>query len=223
MPTVNLTAQQQATIDTANKTLADAQKAYDSALNNFNSVKDNFCNQGWWSYLNNCDIRNAQSKTLNTTLAIAQGVVIIGQVANLINGWTQKRWDKPSSCQNAIDKGIILKWECHSGTGDCKSKDGCNNRVNQYNDKLSNYYSSLTTVGGAGDLLNSAKDNLNTVLDAIAKDPTTGANAGIINHEIDVQKSKDTIKWLFFGLAAVIIVGGAILIGMRVLSGRASA
>lgn len=221
MPSVTLTPQQQASIDAANAILAEAQKGFDNALSNFNSAKDNFCNGGWWNYLTNCDVKNAQSKALTTTLTL----VSLGTfgIPSIINNWTQKKWEKPTSCQNAIDKGILLKWDCDRGTGDCKSVDGCNNRVNQYNEKLTLINNAAVAVEGEKTKLQSAKDNLNTVLDAIAKDPTTSANAAIINNQIAAQKQKDMLKWLFFGLAAVLIVGGAIWIGMKVLGGKSAA
>lgn len=223
MPQVSLTSQQQASVDAANAILATAQKGYDSAISTFNAAKNEFCNNGWWNYLTDCDIRNAQSKTLTTSLSISSIITLGIPVASIINNWTQKKWAKPSSCQDAIDKGVLLTWDCQHGTGDCQKKDTCNNKVADYNSHLSAYYNAATVVDGAKRSLQSAKDNLNTVLDAIAKDPTTGANEAIINNQIDAQKSTDMIKWLFFGLAAVAIVGGAIFIGMRVLSGRASA
>ena len=221
MPTVSLTAQQQAQVDAANKVLSDAQGSYDGAIANFNSYKNQFCD-GWWNYLTNCDVKNAQSKALNAGLA-ASAVVTFGvPVASILNNWTQKKWEKPSSCQNAIDKGPLLSWDCDRGTGDCISVSGCNNRVNQYNAKLNDIYSAALAVDGEKAKVQSAKDNLNTVLAAIANDPAHKANVDIIDKEIDAQKQKDIVKWIFFGLAAVIIVGGALYIGTRMI-GRGGA
>lgn len=220
MPQVNLTPQQQASIDAANVILANAQKDFDNALSNFNAAKDNFCNGGWWNYLTDCDVKNAQSKALTTSLTVVS--VALAGLPSIINNWTQKKWAKPSSCQDAIDRGILLKWDCDRGHGDCVKSSGCNDRVKQYNDKLTLINNAAVVVEGEKQKLQSAKDNLNTVLDAIAKDPTTNANANIINNEINAQKQKDMIKWLFFGLAAVVIVGGAIFVGMKVLGGRSA-
>lgn len=223
MPSVSLTPQQQASIDAANVVLATAQKGYDNAIANLSSVKDNLCNAGWWSYLTNCDVKNVQSKALNVSLTLAYLSGPYGIAANVINNWTQKRWEKPSSCQDAIDKGIIVTWECHRGTGDCIRKEGCDNRVNEYNAKLNGYYSAATQVDGAKAALQSAKDGLTTALNAIAADPTVVANQNIITTQIDAQKQKDMIKWAFFGLATVIIVGAAIFIGMKLLKGKSAA
>lgn len=217
MPTVNLTPQQQAQVDSANQTLAVAQGSYDGAINNYNALKADFCNNGWWNYLTNCDVKNAQSKALNVGLA-GLSVWTFG-VPSIVNNWTQKKWEKPSSCQNAIDKGILLTWDCDRGKGDCISSKGCNDRVGQYNAKLIGISNAASAVEGEAAKLKSAKDNLSTVLDAIAKDPTVQGNIDIINKGIDAQKQKDMIKWLFFGLAAVLIVGGAIWIGMKTLRG----
>lgn len=221
MPTVNLTPQQQASVDAANKVLADAQASYDKALSNFNAVKSNFCG-GWWNYLSNCDIRNADSKALNAALAYAW-TNPFGIAANVLHNWTQKKWTPPSSCDDAIQKGTIVTWECHTGKGDCKSKSGCNDRVGEYNAKLDGIYAAANALDGEKVKIKSAKENLDAVLDAIAKDPTVSANANIINNEINAQKQKDMIKWAFFGLAAILIVGGAIWLGMKVLRGGGSA
>ena len=99
---------------------------------------------------------------------------------------------------------------------DCCDKDSCESKVSTYNDSLSVY-------NAANNGYNTAKNNLKAVLDAIAADPTTQANANIIIEGIQADKSKDMIKWLFFGLAAVLIVGGAIWVGMKVIRGGAAA
>lgn len=216
MPTVSLTAQQQSQVDAANQTLASAQAGYDKALSNFNAVKANFCD-GWWNYLTNCDVKNAESKALTTSLSL------LSPLGLAIHNWTQKKWEKPSSCQNAIDKGILLKWDCDRGKGDCKEVSGCNDRVNEYNAKLNGITNAAVQLDGASKLVQSAKDALNAVLDFIAKDPTVKNNKDLADKEIDAQKQKDMIKWLFFGLAAVLIVGGAIYIGTRMIKGGASA
>lgn len=96
---------------------------------------------------------------------------------------------------------------------DCCKESTCTERVNTYNTAIGVYNATKVNY-------ETAKDNLKSVLDAIAKDPTVGVNAGIIVKEIDAQKSKDMIKWAFFGLTAVIIVGAAIFIGMRMVGGR---
>lgn len=213
MPTVQLTPQQQASVDAANQVLAQAQANYDKALANFNSVKNNFCNDGWWHYLTDCDVRNAQSKVLDNPFTIY----------GVISGWTQKKWEKPSSCQEAIDKGILLTWDCDRGKGDCKSVSGCNDRVGQYNAKLEGYYSASGQLHGASLQVQSAKDNLNTVLDNIGKDPTVKANENLLKDELDAKQSKETLKWIFFGVATILIVGAAIWIGSRMVKGGASA
>lgn len=209
MPTVSLTPQQQASVDAANQVLANAQSVYDKALANFNSVKNNFCNDGWWHYLTDCDVRNAQSKVLDNPFTIV----------GVISGWTQKKWEKPSSCQEAIDKGILLTWDCDRGKGECKSVKGCNDRVGQYNAKLEGYYSASGQLHGASLQVQSAKTNLETVLANIAKDPTVQGNVDLANAEIEAKKQKELVKWAFFGLAAVIIVGEAIWIGTKLLKG----
>lgn len=222
MPTVSLTPQQQATVDAANKVLSDAQAGYDGAINNYNAIKNDFCNN-WWNYLTDCDIKNAQSKALTTALnasAIATGFV---PVLSILNNWTQKKWEKPSSCQNAIDRGPLLKWDCDRGKGACVSVKGCNDRVGQYNGKLQDIYSAAIAVEGQLAKVTSAKENLNTVLDSIGKDPTVKINEGLIKDELDAKQAKERLKWLFFGLAAVLIVGGAIWIGMRMLKGGSAA
>lgn len=217
MPTVSLTAQQQATVDAANKVLADAQATHDGALANYNAARANFCGN-WWNYLTNCDIRKADSRALNQALAVA-ATTPAGVIANIIHNWTQKSWAKPTSCQEAIDKGVLISWECHRGSSPCISKEGCNDRIADYNRELNKVYGTASALDGAKGTLSSAKDNLAVVLDAIAKDPTVQGNVDIINKGIDAQKQKDMIKWAFFGLAAVLIVGGAIYIGTRMLKG----
>lgn len=99
---------------------------------------------------------------------------------------------------------------------DCGKQSTCKDRVTQYNDKISIY----NTAKSNYDL---AKSNYDAVMAEISKDPTVAANTSIINSEIDAQKSKDNVKWLFFGLAAVLIVGGAIFIGVKLLGGRSAA
>lgn len=217
MPSLQLTPSQQAAIDAANKTLADAQAAYDKQLAIFNSVKDNLCNQGWWQYLTDCDVRNVQSTATRLLVSFS------GPLGWLINEGAQKKWTKPSSCKDAIEKGIILKWECKVGHGNCIKKEGCNDRVKQYNEKLQGYYSAAQQLEGASLLVQSAKTNLTAVVEGIQKDPTVQANADIIKNEENQEASKKRLNIIFFGLAALLIVGLAVYFGAKVFKAGASA
>lgn len=70
--------------------------------------------------------------------------------------------------------------------------------------------------------LDSAKANLDKVLDAIAKDPTIAANQSILEEEVRGEKNKEVVKWLFFGAAVILIVWAAIKIGSRMFGRTAT-
>lgn len=192
MPQVSLTPQQEATIAAANKELANAKVALDSATTEANSRLGD---------LNRCNC--GKGKLIIKTSGYSAGtcVPLTSQVSfpNLAD---------PSKC---IDAPKI-----NNCTTDCCEKSTCKNRAVAYNNSIAAY-------NGAKSNYDTAKNNLDIVLAAIDKDPAVHENANIINNEINAQKQKDMIKWLFFGLAALVIVGGAIYIGTRVLGTRSAA
>lgn len=185
MPSVNLTPQQQATIDAANAKLASAKSALDAATSDAQSRLGD---------LNRCNC--------------GKGKRIGGMCTPLKTKYEFPNLGNISDC---VESPNINK--CRT---DCCEQDTCKQRVTTYNNSISVYNAAKTNFS-------TAQANLQSTLDAIAKDPTIDANAGIINNEIAAQKSNDNLKWLFFGLAAVIIVGAAIFIGIKVLKGGASA
>lgn len=214
MPNTLLTPQQQALVDGANAVLAAAQKEYDAAISNFNALKNDFCNGGWWNTLGKCDIRNAQTKAWKWTVG-ASSILLAGLPA-LINNWTQKRWTPPTSCQEALDNGILTSWECHRQSGgDCVKKETCDTRVNDYNRRLNDIYNAMPAIDGANNKVQSAKQNLKNVLDGIAADPTTAGNIAANTAAVAGDKKAQMIKWLLFGLIALVIISGAIFLVVR--------
>lgn len=117
---------------------------------------------------------------------------------------------------------------CVSGCKDCGGAGAqqihtCQSRVAQFNNDYNSWYGYQSTVTAKLADYNAAKENLTVALNAISKDPTTAANTDIINNQINATKSKDMIKWLFFGLTAALIVGAALFIGIKMLGGRNAA
>lgn len=186
MPTVSLTPQQQATIDAANKVLAQAKSALDSATSSAND---------YLAALNRCYCGKGHT------------TVYGGKCAPLDSKVTFPNLASPDNCHHAADINTLIT--------DCGEQTTCKQRVSDYNDRIATYNAALANY-------KTAKDNLQATLDAISKDPTVAANTDIINNQINAQKSKDMIKWLFFGLTAVIIIGAAIFIGLKILGGRST-
>lgn len=184
MPQVSLTPQQEATIAAANKDLATAKAALDSATTEANSRLAD---------LNRCNCGKGKNIAGNCTPLKSKT-----EFPNLAN---------VGSCIEAPNIN-----NCRT---DCCEQSTCKNRVNAYNNSISVYVGAKTNY-------ETAKNNLDVVLAAIDKDPAVHENANIINNEIEAQKNKDMIKWLFFGLAALAIVVGAIFIGKKVIGGSAS-
>lgn len=203
---MSYTAEQQGRIDAANAKVSTAQKARDYALANYKSAYDNFCNDGWWNYLTDCDIRNVTSKWRKKHIeALTVGISLF------TNNYFNKKWTKPSSCAEALEKGIILSWECQRGKGDCIKSNTCDNKVSEYNAKLQTLNNSATAEANAREVLENAqadlKQLLNTIAGEVQNDPTfLNAQSSIA---AGIQKNKQIL--LFAGVVIVILVIGAIL------------
>lgn len=216
---VSLSPQQQAQVDQANSGLASANTALQNAISAYQSEYNRFCG-GYWATLTDCDIRDAESnvpKWVKFTAVLPPPFVAPAILAGLglVKKWQRTRYTKATSCQNALEKGPLVSWKCFRGTGDCRDKDTCDGRINEYNANINRVYSANATVASAQQAYDQAKANLDNVLDAISKDPTIAGQTAENIAAIEGEKSKERTKWLLFGLIALTVVVGAVLMVRR--------
>lgn len=199
------TAAQQERITAANARVASASAKHAGALSGYNTVYNDFCGAGWWSYLTDCDIRNAQSRWVNR----AQGVAALYTLglSLLYSNFTQKRWAKPTSCDNAIEKGILLTWECQRGGGDCIKSETCNSKVAQYNSKLGGVNNASRALASAKVELDAAQKDLQTLLNTIDSEVKGDPTYQYTQTWLQGLAKSNTVKWVFFGL----IVAGVVV------------
>lgn len=198
-------SEQQGRIDAANAKVASAQKNRDIALANYKARYSNFCNDGWWSYLSDCDIRNVTSKWRKKHIeALTVGIALF------TNNYFNKKWSKPNSCEEALEKGIILSWECQRGTGDCRRSDTCDSKVSEYNAKLYSLNESATAEANARAIVENAQADLKKLLDTIASEVQN--DPAFINEQSSIEASiqKNKQKLFFIFAVVVIIIFGAI-------------
>lgn len=200
------TADQQQRINIANAKVASAQKQRDSALADYRAKYSNFCDEGWWNYLTDCDVRNVTSKWRKKHIeALTVGIALF------TNNYFNKRWTKPTTCAEALEKGIILSWECQRGKGDCIKSGTCNDKVAEYNAKLKALDDSATAEANAREVLENAQADLKALLNTIAgeiqNDPTFITEQN--NILASIQKNRNA--WIFGLLTVTVIVVGVVM------------
>lgn len=214
MPEVSYSADQQNRIKAAQDKLASAQRAYDSYLASANEAYRIFCD-GWWEYLTDCDIIDGKTTAIGNILQGYVGFFTLGLK-------TQKRWSKPTSCNAAIETGVLTEWTCRRGSGDCKERGTCDAKIRDYNSHLQAVHNTAISLDDSKKVLASAKANLTTVLDAIAKevasDPNVQANNAAAAAGASSSQNKERAKWILFGLIALAIIGAAIYFGRSVIA-----
>lgn len=199
------TYEQQTRLDQANTKVASAQKRRDTALADYTARYANFCDEGWWSYLTDCDIRNVTSKWRR----LGENALSAGITAFTNNHFT-KKWEKPSSCENAIEKGPILTYSCFRGKGDCIKESTCENKVAEYNGKLQSVDVSLNELVNSTEALKNAqadlKNLLNTISGEVENDPAFQLEKDNILASIKKNRNK-----LIFIAFALLVIGGVII------------
>lgn len=208
---MSYTTDQQIRIDTANTKVALAQKARDLALADYKKRYDNFCNDGWWSYLTDCDIRDGVSKwkqkkayVVSALIASTGAVFVWGTPAGT------NKWTPPSSCGQALEMGPLVSYKCKRGKsrGDCIDPDTCEDKVAEYNSKLSSVDSYSSQVAIADEALVNAQADLKLLLNTIAGEISTDPAFQLEQSNIMAGIQKNKQKLIFFGiLIAVVIIG----------------
>lgn len=199
------TADQQAKIDAANAKVAAAQSKHDSALSGYNSAYGTFCN-GWWNYLTDCDVRDVQSKWVDRAQAVS-ALYTFG-LSLLFNKVGTKKWSKPTSCENAVEKGILLTWVCKRGKGDCIKSDTCERKVAEYNSYLTAVNTTSISLASAKLELDSAQQDLKDLLDTISGEVQGDPAFQNTQAQIAANAKANKLKWIFAIVVVVIIAGG---------------
>lgn len=108
-------------------------------------------------------------------------------------------------------------------SGNCKKKligDGlkcpkCLTSVAEYNGRYNNYKSAETDVSSKLSVLNNAKEELKNLLDSIAGEVQNDPDFILNQTQIEQDAKSNNTKWILFGLALLMTIGGGIVIGWR--------
>lgn len=196
------TAVQQGNINAAKAALDSADKNLKNAIAAYNSANNNFCNEGWWSYLNDCDIRKASTRARKLLLnALTAGI------SAWTNNFLNKKWSKPTSCQQALEIGELVSWECQRGKGSCIKSETCDNKIAEYNAKINGVYTASSNALSAKQVYDQAKANYEAILNGVASevqnDPAYLLAQAQIKADTELKK-KRTQNLLIFGVLAIV-------------------
>lgn len=214
---VSLSPQQQQQVDNANASLSAANTVLQNAISAYGNAYSTFCN-GYWSSLTDCDIRDAESnvpKWVKFSVVVTTVPAILASLG-LVKSWQRAKYVKPTSCEDALTKGPLLSWKCKRGHGDCVKESTCDGRIAEYNTYINAVYSANIAVDTATQAYNQAKANLDAVLDAISKDPVIAGEVASDIATTEGEQRAKYIKWLLFGLIALTIIIGAVIMSRKV-------
>lgn len=124
------------------------------------------------------------------------------------------KWDMPSLGQLWETDGCDGQVNASKHPG-CGSKDTCKQRVTEYNGKVGSFNAAVTNVDTKQSAFNTAKDNLDAVMNAIKNDPVIAGGIAVEINKEDEKAKAERLKWIFFGLIALLVVGAAVFVFIK--------
>jgi len=167
------------------------------------------------------DLTNAQTALITATTNLDTAVKNKNNIFASMSSW----WDALNDCDKDFWRVSDMPYLGHKYIGDCKaclpyspikvglckcrgsccSKDTCEANRKTYNDIVDYYVKATSDLATATTNFNTAKTNLNIIVEAIKNSPEGQALIAAAEEE----QKKQTIKWIFFGLAVLVIIGVA--------------